>query len=164
MPSTRPRDERPAESGATGSCAARTPCCWLGPDPLPRWPPRAAGWRSTCRTLSASGTAPAYRQPLPSPPWRDGSVAGQASAGACAPGQGAGQDESMVDTDVISSQPSFASGPTDTPLIEQTIGDNLDATVRTHGDREALVEVASGRRWTYAEFLADVERLARALL
>ena len=69
----------------------------------------------------------------------------------------------MVDTDV-STQPSYARGRTDTPLIEQTIGDNLDATVRRHGDREALVEVASGRRWTYAELLADVERLARALL
>src|SRR5690606_22093 len=164
MPSTRPRDERPAEAGATGSCAAATPRCGLGPDPLPRWPPRAAGWRSTCRTLSASGTAPAYRQPLPSPPWPDRSEAGPASAGACACGQVAGQDEPMVDTDVVSSQPSYARGRTDTPLIEQTIGDNLDATVRRHGDREALVEVASGRRWTYAELLADVERLARALL
>src|SRR5690606_40355368 len=129
MRSTRPRDGRPAASGATGSCAAGTPCCWLGPDPLPRWPPRAAGWRSTCRRLPAGGTAPAYRQPLPSPPWPDRSEAGPESAGACAPGQVAGQDESMVDTDVVSSQPSFARGRTDTPMIEQTIGDNLDATV-----------------------------------
>lgn len=33
-----------------------------------------------------------------------------------------------------------------------------------HPDREALVDVASGRRWTYARFAEDVERLARALL
>ena len=70
----------------------------------------------------------------------------------------------MVDTDVISPQLSHATGRTDTPLIEQTIGDNLDATVRAHPDREAMVEVDSGRRWTYAEFHAAVERLALGLL
>src|SRR6185437_12718288 len=37
-------------------------------------------------------------------------------------------------------------------------------TVAAHGDREALVEVASGRRWTYRELNADVDRLARALI
>src|SRR5699024_241241 len=31
-------------------------------------------------------------------------------------------------------------------------------------DHEALVEVATGRRWTYAEFDADVNRVARGLL
>ncbi|USQ77608.1 AMP-binding protein [Ornithinimicrobium cryptoxanthini] len=70
----------------------------------------------------------------------------------------------MVDTDMMSKQPSYAQGRVDTPLIEQTIGDTLDATARRHGSREALVEVDSGRRWTYAEFLADVDRLARGLL
>ena len=33
-----------------------------------------------------------------------------------------------------------------------------------HGDREALVEVATGRRWTYAELDADVDALARGLI
>ncbi len=33
-----------------------------------------------------------------------------------------------------------------------------------HPDREALVEVASGRRWTWAELDADVNRLARGLI
>ncbi len=55
-------------------------------------------------------------------------------------------------------------GETDPPLIEQTIGDNFDATVARFPDREALVDVAQGRRWTYAELQADVDRLARALM
>ena len=59
---------------------------------------------------------------------------------------------------------SHAVGETDVPLLEQTIPDNLDATVAAFGDREALVDVAQGIRWTYAEFGAEVARLARALL
>src|SRR5919112_6701523 len=59
---------------------------------------------------------------------------------------------------------SHAVGETEPPLLEQTIPDNLDATVAVHGDREALVDVAQGIRWTYAAFGAEVDRLARALL
>lgn len=59
---------------------------------------------------------------------------------------------------------SHTQGETDVPLLEQTIPDNLDATVAAFGDREALVDVAQGIRWTYAEFGAEVGRLARALL
>ncbi|WP_200961226.1 AMP-binding protein [Phycicoccus sp. Soil802] len=59
---------------------------------------------------------------------------------------------------------SHTAGETDVPLLEQTIPDNLDATVAAFGEREALVDVAQGIRWTYAEFGAEVGRLARALL
>lgn len=59
---------------------------------------------------------------------------------------------------------SHTKGETDTPLIEQTIGDNFDATVARFGDREALVDVTQGQRWTYRELQADVDRLARALM
>ncbi|MGO4602573.1 AMP-binding protein [Terrabacter sp. 2YAF2] len=59
---------------------------------------------------------------------------------------------------------SHTRGESEPALIEQTIGDNFDDTVRRFGDREALVDVAQGRRWTYAELRADVDRLARALL
>ena len=53
----------------------------------------------------------------------------------------------------------------DTPaLLEQTIGDNLDATVARFPDREALVDRATGLRLTYAELGAEVDRLARGLL
>jgi fatty-acyl-CoA synthase len=59
---------------------------------------------------------------------------------------------------------SHTTGETDVPLLEQTIPDNLDATVARFGDREALVDVQQGIRWTYAEFGSEVDRLARALL
>ena len=59
---------------------------------------------------------------------------------------------------------SQTSGETDVPLIEQTIGDNLDATAARWPDREALVDVAAGRRWTWAELVRDVDELARGLV
>jgi fatty-acyl-CoA synthase len=59
---------------------------------------------------------------------------------------------------------SMAAGDTSQALIEQTIGENLEETVGRFGDREALVEVATGRRWTYAELNRDVDALARALI
>src|SRR3546814_20870117 len=59
---------------------------------------------------------------------------------------------------------SLARGETDVPLLEETIGATLARTVAAHPDREALVEVASGSRWTWREFDADVDRLARALM
>lgn len=59
---------------------------------------------------------------------------------------------------------SYAHGTGGTALLGDTIGRNLDRTVAAHGDREALVDVVSGRRWTYTEFGADVDELARALM
>ena len=68
----------------------------------------------------------------------------------------------MVDTVVRA--PSHAVGADAPPLLEETIGDNLDATAHRYAERTALVECESGRRWTYAELVADVDRVARALL
>ncbi len=59
---------------------------------------------------------------------------------------------------------SISAGPTDTPLIEQTIGANLDATAAKFPDREAMVDVATGKRWTYAAFVRDVDALARGFI
>ena len=59
---------------------------------------------------------------------------------------------------------SYAKGETEPPLIEQTIGANFEGTVASYGDNEALVEFASGRRWTYAELDRDVNALARGLI
>jgi fatty-acyl-CoA synthase len=59
---------------------------------------------------------------------------------------------------------SYAAGPTDVPLLEETIGANFERTVAAHGADEALVDVASGRRWTYAELNRDVNALARGLI
>jgi fatty-acyl-CoA synthase len=57
-----------------------------------------------------------------------------------------------------------AVGETTPPLLDETIGADLERTVAEHGDREALVEVASGRRWTWAELDRDVDELARGLI
>jgi fatty-acyl-CoA synthase len=59
---------------------------------------------------------------------------------------------------------SYASGTSDVPLLGDTIGDDLDRTVAAGPDREALVEVPTGRRWTYAQLRADVDALALGLL
>ncbi len=59
---------------------------------------------------------------------------------------------------------SYARGDSDTAILDDTIGRNLHRTVERHAERDALVDVASGRRWTYSEFAADVELLAAGLL
>lgn len=59
---------------------------------------------------------------------------------------------------------SYAAGDTQPPLLDETIGANLARTVAAHPDREALVEVASGRRWTWAELGRDVDALAVGLV
>ncbi|MER5781849.1 AMP-binding protein [Streptomyces mobaraensis] len=62
------------------------------------------------------------------------------------------------------STPSYAGGPVDTPLLRETIGTSLTRSVALFGDREALVDVQGGRRWTYAEFGRAVEEVALGLL
>src|SRR4051812_34828104 len=59
---------------------------------------------------------------------------------------------------------SYASGISDVPLLGETIGANLERTVTRFPEREALVEVATGRRWTYAQFDAAVDEVALGLL
>ncbi|MEU9362627.1 AMP-binding protein [Streptomyces sp. NPDC048301] len=59
---------------------------------------------------------------------------------------------------------SYAHGTGETPLLGDTVGRNLDRAVEAFGEREALVDVVSGRRWTYAEFGSAVEELARAFM
>ncbi|WP_277451412.1 AMP-binding protein [Janibacter sp. DB-40] len=61
-------------------------------------------------------------------------------------------------------QPSYTSGISDEPLLGDTIGANLERTTATHGAREALVDVPSGRRWTYDQLLADTDALAKGLM
>ncbi|HEY2206772.1 MAG TPA: AMP-binding protein [Pseudonocardia sp.] len=59
--------------------------------------------------------------------------------------------------------PSYASGISHQPLLGDTIGDNLDRTAVAFADRDALVEVTTGRRWNYREFVAGVDALALGL-
>jgi fatty-acyl-CoA synthase len=59
---------------------------------------------------------------------------------------------------------SYASGTSDTPLLGETIDANLRRAVAAFGDREALVDIASGVRLTYRELDGRVDELARALV
>ncbi len=59
---------------------------------------------------------------------------------------------------------SYAKGETEPALLQDTIGGSLQDTVARYSQREALVEVASGRRWTWSELDRDVNLLARGLL
>ena len=59
---------------------------------------------------------------------------------------------------------SYASATSDTPLIGRTIGDDFDLAVARFGDREALVDCATARRWTYSELDVEVDELALGLM
>ncbi len=59
---------------------------------------------------------------------------------------------------------SYGNGPSGQPLIGETIGANLERTAAAFGDREALVDVPTGRRWTYAQLNADTDALAGSLI
>lgn len=59
---------------------------------------------------------------------------------------------------------SHTSGPTSTALLADTVGSNFQATARRFPDREALIDLPSGRRWSYAELDAAVDALGRGLL
>ncbi len=60
--------------------------------------------------------------------------------------------------------PSYASGTSDVPLLGDTIGDNFDRAVAADPEHEAMVDVPTGRRWTYARMREDVDTVALGLL
>ena len=51
-----------------------------------------------------------------------------------------------------------------TPLVGETIGANFDRIAASYPERDALVVRHQNVRWTYAEFAARVERVARGLV
>ncbi|HTI78745.1 MAG TPA: AMP-binding protein [Mycobacterium sp.] len=59
---------------------------------------------------------------------------------------------------------SYDAGPTETPILEETIGDNFERTVRANPDAEALVDMTSNRRWTYGELNDEIDVVARGLM
>jgi fatty-acyl-CoA synthase len=59
---------------------------------------------------------------------------------------------------------SYASGPSPEPLLGETIPDNLDRVAAAHHGELALVSRHQSVRWTYAEFVEQVDTCARALL
>jgi fatty-acyl-CoA synthase len=68
----------------------------------------------------------------------------------------AGQDRANV--------PSHALGSDAVPLLEETIGTNLDRTIDEFGERDALVSCTQDLRFTYAQLGTAVDELARGLL
>ena len=60
--------------------------------------------------------------------------------------------------------PSYVHGTSTTPLLGETIGENLRRTVERHGDREALVCVAQGYRATWRQLWEQTTRVALGLL
>jgi fatty-acyl-CoA synthase len=61
-------------------------------------------------------------------------------------------------------QLSYSHGTSATALLGETIGENLRRVAAAFGDSEAVVDVPTGRRWTYLQFDADTDALARGLL
>lgn len=61
-------------------------------------------------------------------------------------------------------QRSYAFGPTDIPLLNETIGENLEHTTARFPDNDALIVRHQGIRCTYREFDDATDRLAKAFL
>jgi fatty-acyl-CoA synthase len=61
-------------------------------------------------------------------------------------------------------QPSYSHGASAMPLLGETIGANLRRIAAAYPDREAVVDMPTGRRWTYAAFDAETDALARGLI
>jgi fatty-acyl-CoA synthase len=61
-------------------------------------------------------------------------------------------------------QRSYSHGTSSCALLGETIGENLRHVAAAHPDGEAVVEMATGRRWTYAQFDTDCDTIALGLL
>jgi fatty-acyl-CoA synthase len=59
---------------------------------------------------------------------------------------------------------SYSHGASGTELLGETIGANLRRVAAAHPDAEVLVDVPTGRRWTYASFDDETDTLARGLI
>jgi fatty-acyl-CoA synthase len=59
---------------------------------------------------------------------------------------------------------SYSHGASRVELLGETIGANLRRVAARFGDAEVLVDAPTGRRWTYAQFDADTDTLARGLI
>lgn len=59
---------------------------------------------------------------------------------------------------------SYRKGDSEPPLLEHTIGQMLEQTVASFPDRDAVVDRATGKRWTWSQLNEDVHRVATGLL
>ncbi len=64
----------------------------------------------------------------------------------------------------IARSSSYASGTSSLPLLGETIGANLERMSAAYGDRDALVSVHQGQRYTYTELNDRVDCVAKGLL
>jgi len=69
-----------------------------------------------------------------------------------------------LESSSVSATASQASGATQPPLIEQTLGDFFDAMAAKQPDHPALVSAHQGLRYSYRELQAESNKLASALL
>ncbi|KAK0611020.1 hypothetical protein B0T14DRAFT_593938 [Immersiella caudata] len=72
-----------------------------------------------------------------------------------------------VDDEIVLPRPqrlSLLHGPTDTPLVDLTLGEVLDLQCLQYGTQEALVIPWTGARWTYNELDHQGRLVAKALL
>src|SRR5262249_36295833 len=69
-----------------------------------------------------------------------------------------------MDTSAPGVRLSYAHGTSATPLLGQTIGDNLRATVERHADRDALVVCSQNYRASYRQLWDATTQCARPLL
>ncbi len=59
---------------------------------------------------------------------------------------------------------SYSHGASSQPLLGETIGANLRRIAATYPGQEAIVDLPTGRRWTYAQCDAETDALARGLI
>jgi fatty-acyl-CoA synthase len=59
---------------------------------------------------------------------------------------------------------SYDAGPTDSAILEETIGANFERIASTYPDNDALVDVYQGLRYTYAGLNAEIDIVARGLM
>jgi fatty-acyl-CoA synthase len=70
----------------------------------------------------------------------------------------------VLDRNPLSYDLSYDRGPSKPPLLETTLGANFADTATKYAHSDALVDVRAGRRWSYAELLGSVRRLATGLV
>src|SRR5436305_9957781 len=116
-------------------------------------PPPSARERWSC--ASSTSDVPAY-------PHNVGSDRSRPHAACASPPAAARFGVGRGELGMASS--SYAHGTSETPLLGETIGVNLERAVAEHADREAVVSRHQGVRLTYAELDAAVDRVARGIM
>ena len=59
---------------------------------------------------------------------------------------------------------SYSNGPAQLPLLGETLGENLRRTAASYPGNDALIVRSQGKRFTWEQFLAVVQRCARGLM